>query len=123
MTAGIAVSYANSALDTIGTAAGFAQLHTGDPGAAGTANPSSVTTREAVTWALAANGAKSISNQPSWGTWAGTSPETITHVSFWTLASGGNFVTSVALVSPVTITTGNPLDLSSQQITIGPLAA
>src|SRR5258708_37543974 len=35
----------------------FVQLHTGEPGAAGTSNVSSVTTRPAITWAAASAGA------------------------------------------------------------------
>lgn len=123
MSTGLAAADANSMLDTWGAAAQFVQIHIGDPGVAGLANLSSVATREAVTWSAAAGGVKSMSNQPNWGNWAGTSPENITHLSFWTASTAGTFKGSLALVSPVTVTTGFPLQLSSQVISITPVAA
>ena len=51
----------------------YAALATGDPGSAGTTNPSSVTTREAVTWpGSVTSNAIAASNTPEWTSWAGT---------------------------------------------------
>jgi hypothetical protein len=119
LTAGLAPAYANSLLDTLsGTnvtapTGCFAELHVGDPGIAGTSNPSSVTTRQSVSWNAASGGAKTMSNTPSWGTWAGTSPETITHLAFWSASSGGTFLFSLALAAAVTVQTGDPLQMPS----------
>ena len=57
----------------VGTNANYIQLAIGAPGSAGTANPSSVTTRESVTWDSASAGSVSASNEPEWTSWAGTS--------------------------------------------------
>jgi hypothetical protein len=42
----------------------YAKIHTGDPGANGTANASSVTTRVATTYGTAASGSIAMSNLP-----------------------------------------------------------
>jgi hypothetical protein len=56
---GIASAMCNTLLTTLTTspACTYVQLHTGDPGSAGTSNVSSVTTREAQTWGSASAGA------------------------------------------------------------------
>ncbi|AEN79883.1 hypothetical protein SEA_PURGAMENSTRIS_23 [Mycobacterium phage Purgamenstris] len=71
----------------------YAKLHTGDPGADGTAAPSAQTTRVACTWAAATGGAIALSNTPEFTL---NATETITHVSFWTAATGGVFLASAA---------------------------
>lgn len=129
MTAGFSATFANNCLNAIAGSsftpptATWAKLHVGDPGALGTANPSSVTTREQVTWAAASGGVIIMSNTPTWGTWSGTSPELLTHLSFWDASTSGNFIFSVALPGTVTITTGQPLNFSSLQTSIVPVAA
>ncbi len=83
MTAGLSATIANQILDSLFSAAAFTapaasyiQLHTGDPGAAGTASVSSYTTRTAVTWAAAAGGSKSISAPVTvTASWSGTNME------------------------------------------------
>lgn len=107
----------------------YVKLHTGIPGV-GASNASSVTTRPAITFAAA--GAVStteaiVSNgsAPSWSSWAGTSPETITHVSFWDASSGGNFLWSAALTVSKTMSTGDTLNLTvgSTTLSLTPIAA
>lgn len=75
----------------------YVQGHTGPPGAAGTGNVSSVTTREAVTFSAPSGGVLSASSVPQWVNWAGTSGEVWTDVSLWDAASGGNFLDSIEL--------------------------
>jgi hypothetical protein len=129
MTYGLAPAYANQLLDTLGgtsftpPAAIWAELHIDDPGVAGTSNPSSVTTRQQVTWSAAANGTKAIANLPSWGTWAGTSPETIRGLAFWDASTGGAFKFSAQLTAPVTVQTGDPLTLPALTVNFAPVAA
>lgn len=120
MADGISTTMANSMLTTLTTspASSFVQLHTGAPGANGTANVSSVTTRPAVTWGAASAGSVSASNQPAWTSWAGTSPETDTDISFWTAATLGTFDMSMTLSASVTMNTGDSLTLTSITVTI-----
>lgn len=119
MSDGLSTTNADAALGTItGTYAAYIKLHTGDPGSAGTANPSSVTTREAVTWAAASGGSIATSDAPEWSSWGGTSPETITDISFWDMATGGTFGLSMQLTASVTMMTGDSLTLTTGGITI-----
>lgn len=125
-----AVNLANAWLNVIsgttftGAAGSFIQLHTGDPGAAGTTTVSSVTTRPAATWGAASAGAKAITATfPSWTSWAGTSPETVTDVSDWSAASAGTFYFSVQLTVSKVVQTGDTLTLNSLSVSLAPLAA
>lgn len=102
--------------DTV-AAANFVQLHTGPPGAAGTANVSSVATREAQAWGAAAGGAVAATGTPTWPAWAGTSPETITDISHWSLVTAGVFQFSVQLAAPVTFHTGDIAELTADTVT------
>lgn len=123
MTVGLATANANAALTAITTDADFMQLHTGDPGASGTANVSAETSRKAVTWAspsaasIAANG-----TLPSWTSWAAGS-ETITHVSFWSASSAGTFQGSHVLTASKSITNGDTLNMTASTYTASPIAA
>lgn len=119
MADGLSATVANAALNNIvGTNANNVQLHTGAPGANGTSNVSSVTTRPAVTWNSASGGAVTASNQPAWTNWAGTSPETDTDISFWSASTSGTFGMSMQLSSSVTMNTGDSLTLTSIQVSI-----
>jgi len=131
MTVGLSTAnLANRWLDMLGATAFTApasvhvKLHTGDPGSAGTANASSVTTRMALTWSAASAGSKSITTTlPSWTNWAGTNGEVVTHVSVWDNATAGNFLYSVALAASKTVNTGDTLNLTAHAFAITPLAA
>lgn len=101
----------------------FDQLHTGDPGASGTANVSSTTTRQAAAWGAASAGAIALSTAPSWTSWAGTNGESVAGVSTWSAASAGNFYHSTQFTSPKTVNTGDTLSVASHSFALGPLAA
>ena len=119
MADGLSTAVANAALSTIiGTDANYVALHTGDPGTAGTSNQSSVTTREAVTWGSPASGSVSASNTPQWTSWAGTSPETDTDISFWSASTSGTFGMSMQLSSSVVMNTGDSLTLTTLTVSI-----
>lgn len=123
MTAGLSGTLANSALSTIIASAAFVKLHTGDPGSAGTSNASAETTRKAVTWGSPASQTVSAtSTLPSWATWSAGS-ETITHISYWSLVSGGVFQGSVALSASKSVTNGDTLNLTSLSYSASPVAA
>lgn len=131
MTVGLAATtLANKWLDMLAATAFtaptnvFAKLHTADPGAAGATAASSVTTRMQITWSAASAGSKSITTTlPSWTSWAGTSPETVTHISVWDASVAGNFLYSFALTASKTVTTGDTLNLTSHSISFTPIAA
>lgn len=96
MSLGFKASEANLILDAMaggtayaGSATLYVKLHTGDPGAAGTANPATETTRKAVTWAAAAAGSKANSGAITWTNITGS--EDATHFSLWDDVAAGNF--------------------------------
>ena len=101
----------------------YVKLHTGDPGANGTANASSVVTRPEVTFAAPANGSMAANNTPSWANWAGTNGEVVTHISIWDSATAGSLQFSVPLSASKTINTGDTLNLSSLTFALTPIAA
>jgi hypothetical protein len=127
-----AVNTANAWLNTLrGTSAAtftavttmFVQLHTGDPGASGTANVSSVTTRPALNFNAASAGSQTISGTPSWATWAGTNGEVVTHISTWGASSAGTFYYSAALTASKTVNTNDTLNLTTLTVALTPIAA
>lgn len=101
----------------------YVQLHTGDPGAAGTANVAvGSTTRVAVSHNAASGGSITITGtNPSW-TNGGTS-ETITHVSIWDATTAGNCKYTVQLAASKAWGSGDTLTLTSLTVSITPLAA
>lgn len=103
----------------VGTNANNAQLHTGPPGSAGTANVSSVTTRPAATWASASGAAVSANGTPpAWANWAGTNGEVVTDVSFWSASTAGTFGFSAQLSASVTMNTADSLTLTSITVSV-----
>lgn len=119
MTAGLSTTVATAALVTIvATNLAYAQLHTADPGSAGTTSVSSVTTREAVTWGTPASASVAASNEPAWGSWAGTNGEVDSYTSFWSAATSGTFGASMGLSASVTMDTGDTLTLTAISIGI-----
>ena len=130
MTAGLAATtLANKWLDMLaGTAftapvGSFVVAHTGDPGAAGTANTIASLTRQSVTWSAASGGSKSASNSPTWSSWSFASPVTITHLSFWDAVTSGNFLFSCPVASAQVVVTGNNVAVSPITILFAPIAA
>lgn len=129
MTVGVVEARANSFLNTLrGTnhtavANVFVKLHTGDPGAAGTANASSETDRPQVTFAAPSGGSMSMTGTaPSWAAWD-QGAQAITHISLWDANTAGNFLQSVALSSTVNVVNGNTLTLSALTLSASPVAA
>lgn len=108
----IAVGERNKMLDALtgrttytANAAFYVKLHTGDPGAAGTSNAATETTRQAATFgSAAASGAISNTVAMSWTGLAAT--ETISHVSFWTASTAGTFLGSDDLPSAQNVNSG-----------------
>lgn len=99
----------------------YVKLHTGDPGSAGTANASAVTTRSTLTLAAASGGAVALTGtQPSWSM---TTSETISYISVWDNASTGNFLWSAQLAVAKTVANGDTLTLTTCGLSLTPLAA
>lgn len=126
MTVGISSYLANNLLNILrGTAftapsGTYVKLHVGDPGAAGTANPSAVTTRNACTFNAASGGALTVSTVSAFGM---TASETITHVSVWDASTGGNFLWSSALTASKAVNNGDQFALNSLGLALGTIAA
>lgn len=128
MVVGIAAATANADLDRFrnnaaaAIATPFVQLHTGDPGAAGTANVSvGCTTRNAITWNAASGGSMTLLSLAAF-TNAGTS-ETISHVTIFSAASAGTFHHSFALSVAQAWVSTNTLTLSTFTLSRTPIAA
>lgn len=124
MAVGITSTIANNWLDTdFATAGAFIQLHTADPGAAGTTGVSvGSTSRVQATMAAASGGSKAMSSMASTWTNGGTS-ETISHISVWSASTSGTFKASAALSPSQAWASGNTFSLTSFSISITPLAA
>jgi hypothetical protein len=128
MTLGLAAASANSILNVYrnvayaAIATVFVQLHTADPGAAGTTAVSvGSSTRNQATWNAAAAGSMTISALAAW-TNGGTS-ETISHISLWTLSSAGTFLQSAALTVAQAWVSTNTLTLTTLTLSYTPIAA
>lgn len=125
MTVGLATATATAILNvyratTYTGISVFVKLHTGDPGAAGTANASAVTTRNALTFNAPSAGSMTLSALAAYSM---TASETITHVSIWDASSAGNFVESAALTAGVPVINGSTLTFSVFTKAYTPIAA
>lgn len=116
MAVGLAAATANAILNALCRSTAWTeptevhvQLHVGDPGAAGTANAATETTRQQATFGTNASGG-TISNTSavSWTSVAGT--EDCTHFSAWDAATDGNFLFSGTITANA-VTTGDDFSL------------
>lgn len=110
MAVGISESEANALLDSF--SGSWLQLHTGDPGADGTANVATETTRKQVTLTTASGGTNSNSAAISWASYPAT--ETITHVSLWSASTAGTFEISGTVTSGA-VSSGDTARLNTGQ--------
>lgn len=127
MAYGVSIYLANKLLDHIcrnvaytPPATVYAKMHTGDPGAAGTANASSVATRYACAFAAAAAGSISQSNTPEHTLGA---TENIAGVSFWDHPTAGNFLWSSQATVSKSGASGDIIRINTDTLTLSPLAA
>jgi hypothetical protein len=110
--------YQNTAMT--GIASVFVKLHIGDPGAAGTANASALTTRQQITWGTPASGSMALATLSAFTM---TASETISHISLWDASTAGNFLESAALTSSVPVVSGSTLTFNSFTLAFSPIAA
>jgi hypothetical protein len=135
VTAGLAPSLVSGWFNTLRTtgnggaaysavAGTFVQMHTGDPGAAGTANVSvGSTARNSCVLSSSTGGSSlSLATPPSAYTNGGTS-ETLTHLSVWTASSAGTFLFSVVLTVPKPWASADQFTLSTLTAALTPQAA
>ncbi|MDX3353907.1 hypothetical protein PV703_11415 [Streptomyces sp. ME01-24h] len=135
MTAGLAPGLVSGWLNTLratgnggaaysAVAGTFVQLHTGDPGAAGTANVSAgSTTRNSCVFSASTSGSSlSLGTAPSAWTNGGTS-ETLTHISVWTASTSGTFLFSVALTASRAWAASDQFSLSTLTAAVTPQAS
>lgn len=112
MAVGLAAATANAILNALCRSTAWTepdenwvQLHTGDPGAAGTANVATETDRIQATFGTNASGG-AISNTAAL-TWTGVADsEDYTHFSVWTASTAGTFLYS-GTVTANAVTTGD----------------
>lgn len=126
MTVGISAADAAIILNLFrGTnATGFTpwvQLHTGDPGANGTANASVVTTRQSATLNAPSAGSATLGSMS--GGFSMTATETITHITLWDASTSGNFKRSIALTTPKSVVSGDTLNMTTLTLGYTPIAA
>jgi len=112
---GLSTAAANAALDALGSTYPWIKLHTGAPGANGTANAATETTRKQATWASASGAALTTSAQLQWTNVAGT--EDYTHYSAWTASTAGTFGHSGTITANA-VTAGDTFTIATGDLDI-----
>jgi hypothetical protein len=121
MATGISAYLANAWLNALGNATSFSvttayvKLHVGDPGSAGTSNAATETTRKAVSFAAASNGALASDADVTWTNIAGS--QDATHFTAWDNATTGNFLFSGTITGNA-YTAGDTYTISSGGLTV-----
>jgi len=115
MAVGWSTAEANDAIDALLSSYTWVKLHTGDPGAAGTSNAATETTRKQATWTSASSGASSNSGALTWTTVAGS--EDYTHFSLWTASTNGTFGFSGTITANA-VTAGDTFTIASGDLDI-----
>lgn len=102
----------------------FVQLHTANPGAAGTTAVSAgSTTRIAATFSASSAGS-ALALSGSVGPWTnGGTSETLTDISVWTASTAGTFLFSVALSASKAWASGDTFTLNTLGVSLGAQAA
>ena len=121
MAVGISTYLANAWMNALGNATSFSvttpyiKLHVGDPGAAGTSNAATETTRKAVSFAAASAGALASDADVTWTNIAGS--QDATHFTAWDNATTGNFLFSGTITGNA-YTAGDTYTISSGGLTV-----
>lgn len=113
MTVGLSAARANSVVDDL--SGDWLKLHTGDPGANGTANAATETSRKQITLNSASGGSATNSNLLEWTSIAGS--EDPTHFSLWSASTGGTFEGSGTITSDP-YTAGDTFQLQAGDVTV-----
>ncbi len=116
MAHGLSAYLCNSWLDALANNTSYAvaqvyiKLHTGDPGAAGTANAATETTRKAASFGAATAGAITSDADISWTNIAGS--QDANHFTAWDSLTAGNFLFS-GTITANPYTAGDTYTISS----------
>lgn len=131
LTTGSAMSayLANAILDAIGNNTSFAittayaSLFTGAPGALGTSNAASDTTRKSMSFAAASGGSMDTDAAVTWNPITASGTEDATYLGVWDASSGGNYLGSVP-ISAAGYVNGDNYSFASGDITLSlPIAS
>ncbi len=120
MATGLSAYLCNSFLDALGNNTSYAvaqvyiKLHVGDPGANGTSNAATETTRKSVSFGAASTGAIASDADISWTNIAGS--QDATHFTAWDNISAGNFLFSGTITGNA-YTAGDTYTISSGNLT------
>ena len=122
MALGLSSTVANALLDALGNAANYTaptavwiKLHTADPGAAGTSNAATETTRKQASFAAASGGSMASDASISWTSIAGS--QDATHFSAWDASTNGNFLFSGTITANA-YTAGDTYTVASGALTV-----
>jgi hypothetical protein len=121
MATGLSNYLANKFLDAVGNATSYSatnvyvKLHIGDPGAAGTTNPATETTRKLVSFSAASTGSLTSDADVSWTNIAGS--EDATFFTVWDNLTAGNFLFS-GTVAGNAYTAGDTFTIPSGSLTV-----
>lgn len=120
--AAISTYLADKYLDCLGNATGFnvasvyVQLHTADPGTAGTTAVAGNSTRKQISWAAAASESKAASADVTWTNVS--TAETYSHISLWDASTAGNFLWAGALTAAKAVNAGDTFTLTAANLTV-----
>lgn len=126
MATGFAAGTCTAILDAIGNATAYSvatpyiQLHTGDPGSAGTANVATETTRKSISFGAASGASIATDADITWTDVAGT--EDFTHFTLWTASTAGTFIASGTITANA-VTAGDTFTIPSGDLTLSLTAA
>lgn len=121
MATGLSSYSANAFLNALGRNTSFAvatayiKLHIGDPGANGTANAATETTRKSALFATASSGSMASTADITWTNIAGS--EDATFFTAWDAASSGNFLFSGTITGNA-YTAGDTYVIPSGSLTV-----
>ena len=121
MATGLSDYLANKFLDAVGNATDYSasnvyvKLHIGDPGANGTTNPATETTRKLVSFGSASTGGLTSDADVSWTNIAGS--EDATFFTVWDNLTAGNFLFS-GTVAGNAYTAGDTFTIPSGSLTV-----
>jgi hypothetical protein len=121
MPTGLSNYLANKFLDAVGNATAYSsanvyvKLHVGDPGADGTANTATETTRKSVSFSAALTGGLTSDADVSWESIAGS--EDATFFTVWDNLTAGNFLFS-GTVAGNAYTAGDTFTIPSGSLTV-----
>jgi len=121
MATGISSYLADEWLDALGNNSSFAvsdvyiKLHVGDPGAAGTSNAATETTRKSASFGAASAGVLTSDADVTWTNISGS--QDATHFTAWDNVSAGNFLFS-GTITANPYTAGDTFTITSGNLTV-----